>query len=533
MKRLIIQVILIGVVILSFAISGMLNKMFFDGFGIKMVFDNMIGGSFKPVLSYFLTSGVLFLLVVIGAHAILKKKGLGGLLETKKDNLGSASFAGKKDFDGVTGNDGLIIGKSFRLSEKKSFEHFAIFGPTGSGKTVSNFFPNILQFPAHASAVISDPKGELFEKTARHALSQGKNVMIFSPFHSKTMRYNPLALTRNTTEIRELAQILLANGNAAIEELTGSKSSGGSEWTNMATPLLVAFLIFVRDLEEPNNTVDKALELIIENDLETLKILIEDSNPDAQTQMNIFLQSAESEKTASSIKTVLATGLQMFTDPMVKRVTAVNEIHPKALREHPTYLYVMVPEHKSAFMSPLMAPFYTQLFQYLLENGKGAPVHMLLDEFANIGIIPGIGKTLATIRSRRVSITLGIQSVNQLKQRYNEEANSILDNLKTKAFLPGLSYDSAEYASKMVGFKEVESLSTSYSKKQDNSYSVSKQKRELLSPDEVRRLADETILIITDNRNPFIDKQYRYYNDKKMVQATADEMTVEEFLEDY
>jgi type IV secretory pathway TraG/TraD family ATPase VirD4 len=60
--------------------------------------------------------------------------------------------------------------------------------------------------------------------------------------------------------------------------------------------------------------------------------LIEDAEPEAQAQMNIFLQSAESEKTASSIKTVLATGLQMFTDNMVKRITSLNEINPKSLR---------------------------------------------------------------------------------------------------------------------------------------------------------------------------------------------------------
>jgi type IV secretion system protein VirD4 len=66
----------------------------------------------------------------------------------------------------------------------------------------------LLKLPATSSIVVSDPKGELFEKSARHALSQGKNVLVFSPFQSKTMRYNPLALARTTTEVRELAQIL-------------------------------------------------------------------------------------------------------------------------------------------------------------------------------------------------------------------------------------------------------------------------------------------------------------------------------------
>ncbi|PDZ94794.1 hypothetical protein CON36_31910 [Bacillus cereus] len=522
-------------IIIGFAIGFMVVL---SGFITNLVFPfiestkSAISGNTGDIIWCFGTFIALIALQVLAAYTILKRKGIAEeFLATEKDNVATSKFAKESEFKGITGNDGLPIGKTFRLSEKKSFEHYALVGPTGSGKSVSYFIPTLLQLPAHASVVVTDPKGELFQKTAQHALNQGKNVIVFSPFKDKTMKYNPLSLCRNASEVRELAQVLLANGNAAIEQLTGTKS-GGSEWTNMATPLLVAFLLFVYELEAPDNTVAKALELITENDLETLKLLIEDSTPEAQQQMNIFLQSAESEKTASSIKTVLATSLQMFTDPMIQELTSLNEIDPKTLREQPTHLYVMVPEHKSAFMSPLMSPFYSQLMNHLLETGKGSPIYFLLDEFANIGVIPNIDIILAICRSRDMSVSLGIQSVNQLKQRYNEAANTILDNLKTKAFLPGLSYDSAEYASKMLGFKEIKSISTSFSKKNDNSYSVSAQKRELMTPDEVRRLPDETILIISDNRNAYMDKQSRYYKDKRLLALASQELTVEEYLGD-
>lgn len=510
-------------------LSGFITNLVFP---FKESAQGIVNGNTGDIVLCFGTFFVLVALQVFVAYIILKKKGIAEeFITTEKDNVATSKFAKESDFKGFLGNDGLPISKKFRLSEKKSFEHFLICGATGSGKSASFYIPSLLELPAHASVVVTDPKGELFQKTAQHALNQGKNVIAFSPFKDKTMKYNPLALCRNASEVRELAQVLLANGNAAIEQLTGTKS-GGSEWTNMATPLLVAFLLFVYELEAPDNTVAKALELITENDLETLKLLIEDSTPEAQQQMNIFLQSAESEKTASSIKTVLATSLQMFTDPLIQELTSLNEIDPKTLREQPTHLYVMVPEHKSAFMSPLMSPFYSQLMNHLLETGKGAPIYFLMDEFANIGVIPNIDIILAICRSRDMSVSLGIQSVNQLKQRYNEAANTILDNLKTKAFLPGLSYDSAEYASKLLGFKEIKSVSTSFSKKNDNSYSVSAQKRELLTPDEVRRLPDETILIISDNRNGFQDKQNRYYKDKRLLSLASQEITVEEYLED-
>jgi len=488
------------------------------------VINGLFSGSTTPGITL-LASTIGSLILLGGLSLVLGKKV--NLFQNKNNNLASSDFAKINEFDGFTGKDGLIIGQTFRLSEKKSFEHVVCVGPTGSGKSASFFIPNLLSLP-NSSIVVSDPKGELFEKTAATSLAQGKKVLVFSPFKENSMKYNPLALCRNISEVRELAQILLANGNAAVEAITGTKA-GGSEWTNMSTPLLSAFLIFVRELKAPKNTVSYALNLIVENDLDTLKLLMMDAPEAAQKQFNVFLQSAESEKTASSIKTVLASNLQMFLDPMIEEVTNMNEINPKALREQPTVLHIVVPEHKSATMAPLMAPFYTQLLGHLIEDGKGCPVHFLLDEFSNLGLIPNIDVIAATCRSRNMSLSLGIQSINQLKQRYNEAAISLLDNLKTKFFLPGLAYESAEYASKLVGFKEIDTTSTSFGK--DNiSHSVSKQKRELLTPDEVRRLPDETMLIITDNRNPFIDKQCRYYKIDKMLKATENETDISDYV---
>lgn len=523
MKKQILKFALIALLVLSVTLSATLMHLFYSDYTLLQLFQSP---DWQKILITFI---VMTLIIFVGLGFLFVKLGKKHNLFSSKENLASSDFADLREFDGFTGNDGVIVGKTFRLSEKKSFEHILCLGPTGSGKSAAYFIPNLLALPDHASVVVSDPKGELFEKTARHALNRGKKVLVFSPFKTSTMKYNPLSLCRNVSEIRELSQNLLANGNAAIEDMTGTKA-GGAEWTNMATPLLAAFLIFVKDLDPPKNTISYAVNLIIENDIETLKFLMEDAEPAAQKQFNVFMQSAESEKTASSIKTVLATNLQLFMDPMIEEVTNLNEIDPLMLRKHPTHLHVIVPEHKSAFMSPLMGPFYTQMFSHLVEDGRGCPVYFMLDELANIGVIPGLDKYLATIRSRKMSVTVGIQSTNQLKQRYGEASETILDNLKTKFALPGLAYQSAEYISKLVGFKEVSTTSTSYGK-DSVSHSVSKQKRELLTPDEVRRLEDETMVIISDNRNPFIDNQFRYYKDKDMLRLTNMEIDLDDYVE--
>ena len=524
MEKFITRFVLILVGALSafatWAICNIAFKEFTIGGMVKGLFDGEKGQGIAFIILFV----IIFSLIALAIYKIGMKMNL----FKKKESLATGQFAKHDEFEGFTGNDGLIIGKKFRLSAKKSFEHVVIVGPTGSGKSASFFIPNLLNLP-DSSIIVSDPKGELFEKTAATNLAQGKRVLVFSPFKENSMKYNPLALCKNVSEVREMTQILLANGNASIEALTGTKA-GGAEWTNMATPLLCAFLLYVKDLSPPKNTITYALNLIVENDLDTMKFLMMDADDAARRQFNIFLQSAESEKTASSIKTVLATNLQIFMDPMIEEVTNDNEIDPMMLREQPTVIYMVVPEAKSASMSPIMGPLYNQLMAKLAENGNGYPVFFLLDEFPSLGKLGSISNVLATVRSRKMSLALGIQSINQLKQNYGqEESGSILDNLKTKCILPGSSFDTAQYFSQMAGFKEISTTSTSFAK--DNlSHSVSAQKRELLTADEIRRLPDGSALIISDNRNVLMENQLRYYENERMLKLTEYIMDIDEFV---
>jgi type IV secretion system protein VirD4 len=191
---------------------------------------------------------------------------------------------------------------------------------------------------------------------------------------------------------------------------------------------------------------------------------------------------------------------------------------------------MIVPESKSASMSPLMGPLYSQIMAQVADNPNGCPVFFLLDEFANIGKFGQISTILSTVRSRKMSLALGIQSFNQLKQNYGqEESGSIWDNLKIKCALPGLSHESANMFSQLVGFKEISTTSTSFGK--DNlSHSVSNQKRELLTSDEVRRIPDNQMLTVADNRNPLFLTQLRYYLDEKMLKQTENTLDLDDYI---
>ena len=67
------------------------------------------------------------------------------------------------------------------------------------------------------------------------------------------------------------------------------------------------------------------------------------------------------------------------------------------------------------------------------------PVHVrfLLDEFANIGLIPKFEKLIATIRSREFSASITLQAQSQLKAIYKDNADMIVGKCDSTLFLGG------------------------------------------------------------------------------------------------
>lgn len=83
--------------------------------------------------------------------------------------------------------------------------------------------------------------------------------------------------------------------------------------------------------------------------------------------------------------------------------------------------------------------------------------------------------------------------------------------MKTKCILPSLSdYEALSYISNLCGDKEIETESKSGDKK-----TISQATRKLFTPDEIRRIEDDKILIIAHNKLPYLDEQNIYYNQKK------------------
>jgi len=488
---------------------------------------------------------MMFFFLLLLPIVIMNKNGgfLGGKSASKYGNQGTAKEGNIGELHDLSGKDGFTLSKNIRLSASKSYEHVAIIGPTGSGKSTSFFIPNLLDLDGTHSAVVTDPKGELHDLTYSYLKSLGYNIIKLEPLNPEKNKfyYNPLLIVEDSTQIREIAQLILTNGNKSVELSTGG-SSGGAEWINMSIPLLTATFAYVKEFGK-EKTINESIDIILQDDLKTMEEKFKKCSK-AYRQFLIFKASSGSERTLSSIKSVLTSNVQLFLDDKVEEFTKspieVNAIgnpvinmnkvfNPKLLREKPTILFVCVPETKSTYMMPLMSVFYSQVLDVCMTIKEGYPILFMLDEFANIGIIPSIANITATARSRKIGLSLGLQGVEQLKRNYGyENASDILNNLKTKVIFSGLTGESAQYVSDLAGVTTIETKSYSTNQGLTNNaqdvisnvfggqnVSRSGVRRELMTTDEVRRMDENEVLIIAHNKNPVRDNKNTYYTQKR------------------
>lgn len=439
--------------------------------------------------------------------------------QSKKITKTGSAYVGKpKEIKKYLGNTGSRIGKDIQLNEETMYEHLGIFGKTGSKKTTTEYIPNLLSNDLpNSSLIIFDMKGELHQLTSAYQRDICKReIVVYSPLCPEvSISINPLAICRDITDIRKLSQILIANANKTFSE----QSSGGAEWSSMATPLLTASLAYCKFKGNGQCNITSALDLVISHSNNELELLFRNSTTEVMDQWNIFKTALDGKGISASIKITLASALQSFLDYKISATTSKDEFRPEMLRKKPIALYIIYPETSSDYLAPLMATVFSQLIDFNLDyydkNNKCLPIFNFLDEFCNAGTLLGFNHTITAARSRKFSFTLCIHDLRQLFRLYGQDLTyTMINNLTTKIVLPGISEPTTlEYISSISG--ECEILVSSESKSGEKvTVTTSKQKKRLYTINEVRCLKDDTCLIIINNKQVVPNKLNIYWKNK-------------------
>src|SRR5699024_8559753 len=185
-------------------------------------------------------------------------------------------------------------------------------------------------------------------------------------------------------------------------------------------------------------------------------------------------------------------------------------------RKRKTALFVIIPDTDPTF-NFIVSMMYTQLFDLLVtradEKYKGSLPHhvrFLLDEFANIGLIPNFEKLIATIRSRNISATVILQTLSQLKSLYKDNTETIVGNCDTSIFLGGSEKSTIKSLSEELGKETIDDYNESRTRSNSDSYgqNYSKLGRDLMTTGEIKRMSRNKCIVQIVGKKPFKDKKY-------------------------
>lgn len=470
------------------------------------------------------TLWLTILCLVVTAIGIIKSKPNSPYVDI--ENGSSDWCEGGEQYKILSKNKGIILAEDNYLPvDKIGNVNVLVVGGSGSGKSASYSIPNAYQMLG--SYVFTDPKGELYDKTAGYLKANGYDIKVLNLVNPENSDgYNPLMHIQSEIDVDVIANTIIK----------GQDSDGkGSDpfWDNNAEMLLkslIYYLLEKRPKEEINLTscAEMVRAAASSNGTNLLRELMSElplSHP-ARTNFQSVEVVAGSEKTYSSILSTLQSKLGKFDSQEIANVTSTNTINFEDIANHKTAVYVISSDTHTAYnflLTIFFAQMIQQLYNYADMNGGRlkVPTYFILDEFANIGQIPDFDKKISTSRSRGISFSVILQNLDQLEAVYEKSYETIMGNCDTHVFLGSNSFKTVEYFSKQLGETTIvrDTKSTNRDKNfSKQGYSTSDQimGRALMTPDELRRMDNDLCIIFEKGLKPIKANKYYYFTKPTM-----------------
>ena len=470
------------------------------------------------------TLWLTILCLVVTAIGIIKSKPKNNYEDI--ENGSSDWCEGGEQYKILSKNKGIILAEDNYLPvDKIGNVNVLVVGGSGSGKSATYSIPNAYQMLG--SYVFTDPKGELYDKTAGYLKANGYDIKVLNLVNPENSDgYNPLMHIQSEIDVDVIANTIIK----------GQDSDGkGSDpfWDNNAEMLLkslIYYLLEKRPKEEINLTscAEMVRAAASSNGTNLLRELMSElplSHP-ARTNFQSVEVVAGSEKTYSSILSTLQSKLGKFDSQEIANVTSTNTINFEDIANHKTAVYVISSDTHTAYnflLTIFFAQMIQQLYNYADMNGGRlkVPTYFILDEFANIGQIPDFDKKISTSRSRGISFSVILQNLDQLEAVYEKSYETIMGNCDTHVFLGSNSFKTVEYFSKQLGETTIarDTKSTNRDKNfSKQGYSTSDQimGRALMTPDELRRMDNDLCIIFEKGLKPIKANKYYYFTKQTM-----------------
>jgi type IV secretion system protein VirD4 len=401
-------------------------------------------------------------------------------------------------------NKGLLIdGQSRRLSHEDSFRNLAVIATTGGGKSSAFIVPNILSLD-DCSMVVTDPSGALYERTANDLKKRGFDVLKLDPRNlMDSIRYNPLDRARSFPEMNEIAHILV--------HTAAHGSNLDPFWLSGAQDILAILIKCLKNHPQASryaNLANLHYLLMSFGNGDPLIPFVVDHTPDQATAQAFRGFISQADRTMQGMVSQAKSALTNLADDEIAKLTATNTFDFESLRARKTVVFLVFPQNRISYYSFLANLFYTQLFHYCLDDrayrGNSLPVYFLLDEFGHLKV-PDFPAIITTTRQRRISISIVLQSVSQLVERYGQDgANTILNGgMANRVFLSVPDLRSAQDISGIIG--------DVYSNRVNRFGEVRSEHEPMVTPAALMAMSSKQALLLVSGMRPLQFEVTKYF----------------------
>ena len=501
------------------------------------VIDRIFQGILElNTMSFIPSIHLIDILVGVGVAALIKfivyTKGKNAKKFRQGKEYGSARWGNKKDIEPYMDEkfqNNILLTQTERLTmngrptnpKYARNKNVLVIGGSGSGKTRFYVKPNLMQM--HSSYCVTDPKGTIVLECGKMLEDNGYEIKILNTINfKKSMKYNPFAYLRSEKDILKLVQTIIANTK-------GEGEKAGEDFWVKAEKLyytaLIGYIFYEAPKEEKNfaTLLDMIDASEVREDDETymnpidrLFEALEKKEPTHFAVKQYKKYKLAAGKTAKSILISCGARLAPFDIQELRDLMKEDELELDTLGDRKTALFVIISDTDDTF-NFVVSIMYSQLFNLLCDKaddvyGGRLPVHVrcLLDEFANIGLIPKFEKLIATIRSREISASIILQAQSQLKAIYKDNADTIVGNCDSTLFLGGKEKTTLKELSETLGKETIDLYNTSETRSNQKSFGLNYQKtgKELMSQDEITVMDGSKCIFQLRGVRPFLSDKF-------------------------
>ncbi len=387
--------------------------------------------------------------------------------------------------------------------------HNLIIGSTGSGKTEMMVQPMVKALAKKGeSMIITDPKGEIYERNAEELKEKGYNIVLLN-FREpqKGNSWNPLGLPYslykegNQDKANELLDDL------AMNILYDEKSQNADPfWEKTSADYFcgLALALFEDAKEEEINLNSINLMTTVGEEKFAgstyVKEYFNTKDPASPAYVNASSTLMAPSDTKGSILSVFKQKIKLFTSrENLSEMLSKSDFDMKEIGRKKTAVFLVIQDEKKTYHS-LVTIFIKQCYETLIdvaqEAGGKLPyrTNFILDEFANMPPLKDVTTMVTAARSRNIRFNFIIQNYAQLSQVYGKEnGDTIKGNCGNIIYLISSELAALEEISKMCG--EVKS------KEKEKTSSMP-----LVTVSDLQRLPKWTMIVLRLRMMPFKTK---------------------------